>query len=132
MTPTEIGARAEASVASALVRAGKSVFLPVFGVSTRIDLVYMEGPDLVRVQCKTSRVVGAVVVFPTCSSTKNIRRGYADEVDVFGVYSPARNVVYLVPVRDVPQTYGSLRFAPTRNGQRKRILWADDYVLGPP
>jgi hypothetical protein len=131
-TPTEIGARAEAAVASALVRAGKPVFLPAFGVNTRVDLVYEEGGTLVRVQCKTSRLVGEVLVFPTCSHTKNLRRGYAGEVDAFGVYSPARNLVYLVSASGVPKGYGSLRVAPTRNGQRKGVSWADDYLLGPP
>jgi hypothetical protein len=132
MTPTEIGARAEAAVASALVRAGKQVFLPVFGVNSRIDLVYAEGLALVRVQCKTSRVVGDVLVFRSCSNTKNKPRDYSDEIDAFGVYSPSRNLVYLVPATDLPRRAGSLRLAPARNGQRKRILWANDYVLGPP
>jgi PD-(D/E)XK endonuclease len=132
MTPTEIGARAEAAVASALVRAGKSVYLPVFGVNTRIDLVYTDDQRLVRVQCKTSRVVGQVLVFATCSSTNKQRRDYTGQVDMLGVYSPALNLVYLVPIRELPSRGGSLRLAPTRNGQRKRIMWADDYLLGPP
>lgn len=131
-TPTEIGARAEAAVASALVRAGKPVFLPAFGVNSRVDLTYEHDGVLVRVQCKTSRVVGAVVVFPTCSNTMNMRRDYAGDVDVFGVYSPAQNLVYLLPVAGSPKGYGSLRVAPTRNGQRKGVWWADDYLLGPP
>jgi PD-(D/E)XK endonuclease len=80
-TPTEIGARAEAAVASALVRAGKVVFLPVFGVSSRIDLIYAAGNDLVRVQCKTARVIGEILGFRTCSNTKNRPRDYAGEVD---------------------------------------------------
>ena len=132
MTPTDIGARAEAAVASALVRAGKSVFLPVYGVNTRIDLVYADDDVLVRVQCKTSRVVGHVLVFRTCSTTNKQLRHYKDQVDVIGVYSPTLSLGYLVPVRELPVSYGSLRLAPTRNGQRKRIMWADDYVLGPP
>lgn len=132
MTPTEIGARAEAAVASALVRAGKSVFVPVFGVNSRIDLVYADGGALVRVQCKTSRVVGQVVFFRTSSNTNNQPRDYGDEVDMIGVYSPSLNLVYLVPVRNAPKRYGSLRLAPTRNGQRKGVTWADDYVLCPP
>jgi hypothetical protein len=73
------------------------VFLPAFGVNTRVDLVYEECGTLVRVQCKTSRVVGEVLIFRTCSNTKNEPREYVGEVDVFGVYSPARNLVYLVP-----------------------------------
>ena len=131
-TPTEIGARAEAAVASALVRMGKPVFLPAFGVNSRIDLIYEDDGVLVRVQCKTSRIVGEVLVFPTCSHTKNMRRYYAGEIDVFGVYSPAQNLVYLVPTSGVPKGYGSLRIAPTRNGQRKGVWWADDFLLGPP
>ena len=131
-TPTEIGARAEAAVASALVRAGRPVFLPIFGVNTRIDLLYADDGGLVRVQCKTSRVVGDVLIFRTCSNTKNVPRDYVDEADVFGVYSPAKNLVYLVPVIGMPKGWCQLRFAPTRNGQRKGIRWAADFVLGPP
>lgn len=131
-TPTEIGARAEAAVASALVRAGKPVFLPAFGMNSRVDLVYGEDSALVRVQCKTSRVVGNVLVFRTCSNTKNLPRDYVGEIDVFGVYSPGRNLVYLVPAPELPKRYCALRIEPTRNGQRKRVWWADDYLLGPP
>jgi hypothetical protein len=131
-TPTEIGARSEAAVASALIRAGKSVFLPVLGVNTRVDLIYAEEDRLLRVQCKTSRLVGDALTFATCSNTKNIPRVYVDEVDVFGVYSPARNLVYLVPAAGLPTRACQLRLAPTRNGQRKLVRWADDYVLGPP
>jgi hypothetical protein len=130
--PTDIGARAEAAVASALVRAGKPVFLPVFGVNTRIDLVYGETDRLVRVQCKTSRVIDEVLVFRTCSTTNKHPRDSKDQVDVLGIYSPALALVYLVPVDELPITAGSPRLSPARNGQRKRIMWADDYVLGPP
>jgi hypothetical protein len=131
-TPTEIGARAEAAVASALVRAGKPVFLPAFGVNSRVDLIYEHDGVLVRVQCKTSRVVGEILVFRTCSNTKNTPRDYAGEIDTFGVYSPAQNLVYLVPVAGSPKRYGSLRLVSARNGQVKRVWWAADYLLGPP
>ncbi len=132
LTPSEIGARAEAAVASALIRAGRSVFLPVFGINSRIDLVYADTDRLVSVQCKTARISGEVLLFHTCSHTNYVRRDYSDQVDVFGIYSPARNLVYLVPTSELPRTGGTLRLAPARNGQRKRIMWADDYVLGPP
>jgi hypothetical protein len=131
-TPTEIGARAEAAVASALVRAGKAVFLPVFGANTRVDLVYADDSGLVRVQCKTSRLVGEVLIFATCSNTKNLPRDYQGEIDAFGVYSPALNVVYLVPAVGMPNRACQLRLSPTRNGQRKRVWWANDFILGPP
>lgn len=101
-------------------------------MNSRIDLIYEDRGRLVRVQCKTSRVIGDVLVFRTCSNTKNIPRDSAGEIDVFGVYAPAQNLVYLVPVSGLPTRYGSLRVAPTRNGQRKGVWWADDYLLGPP
>jgi PD-(D/E)XK endonuclease len=59
-------------------------------------------------------------------------RDYSGEIDAFGVYSPTRNLVYLVPALGLPARYCSLRLTPARNGQRKRVWWADDYVLGPP
>jgi hypothetical protein len=65
-------------------------------------------------------------------ATNKQRRDYKDQVDVMGIYSPALSLVHLVPVSELPVTYGSLRLAPARNGQRKRIMGADDYVLGPP
>jgi PD-(D/E)XK endonuclease len=122
-TPTEIGARAEAAVASALVRTGKPVFLPAFGVNSRIDLIYERDGDLVRVQCKTSRVVGEVLVFRTCSNTKNMPRDYAGEVDVFGVYSPAQNLVYLVPVAGSPKgvLLAASRARPQRPAQARVV-----------
>src|SRR5262249_20353868 len=123
---------AEAAVASALVRVGKPVFLPAFGVNSRVDLIYADDGTLVRVQCKTSRLVGDVVIFRTCSNTRNLPREYVGEIDVFGVYSPSENLGYLVPAAGLPTRYCALRLAPTRNGQRKRVWWAGACVLGPP
>lgn len=128
-----IGARAEAAIASALIRAGCVVYLPVFSAHGRVDLVY-ETPDgrMVRAQCKTSRRIGEVLRFLACSNTANRPRAYSGEVDVFCVYSPDLDLVYVVPVDEAPNRLGSLRLGPTRNGQSKGVRWADDYVLGPP
>jgi hypothetical protein len=130
-TPTEIGARAEAAVASALIRAGRPVFLPAFGLNSRTDLIY-EREALVRAQCKTARLLDQVLGFRTCSNTGNLPRAYEGEVDEFGVYSPDLNLVYLVPAVGLPTRFCSLRLAPTRNGQAKGVWWAERYVLGPP
>ncbi len=47
-TPSSIGARAEAAVASALVRAGRDVYLPAFTVNSRVDLVYFDAGRVLR------------------------------------------------------------------------------------
>lgn len=101
-------------------------------MNSRVDLIYLEDCNVVRVQCKSSRIVGEVLYFRTCSNTNNVPRDYAGEVDVFGVYSPACNLVYLVPASGVAARCCSLRLSPARNGQKKHVWWAQDFLLGPP
>jgi hypothetical protein len=84
------------------------------------------------VQCKASRTIGEVLYFRTCSNTKNVPRTYDGEIDVFGVYSPNHNLVYLVPASGLPARCCSLWLVPARNGQKKRVWWAEDFLLGPP
>lgn len=108
------------------------MFLPAFAAHDRIDLIYMDAARVVRVQCKTSRLVGEVLLFRTCSNTANRPRAYDGEVDAFGVYSPTTGLVYLVPAEGLPRRVCHLRLAPARNGQTRGLRWADDYLLGPP
>lgn len=130
LTPSQVGERAEAAVAAALVHAGKLVYLP-FGSSGRIDLVFSDEQGHHTVQCKAATVVDDVVIFRTSSNTGKVARHYRGEVDYFGVYCHARDEVFLVPVDDVPRTRGYLRVAPTRNGQSRGVRWAADYLLEP-
>lgn len=132
MTPSERGARAEAEIAAALTRSGFDVFVPLFAAHSRIDLVAVKGPAVRRVQCKTARVRGEVIVFRTSSNTNNDPRDYRGDVDMFGVYSPDLDDVFLVPVDVVPARMAQLRLRPARNGQEKRIRWADPYRLAEP
>ena len=127
--PSALGAQAELAVASALTRAGRQVYLPFFAAHTRVDLVFEDELGLHRVQCKTSRLRGDVVAFATCSNTKHVRKDYRGEVDLFGVYSPELDQVFMVPVGDVPLRLGHLRLRPARNVQSKGIRWAADYVV---
>ena len=127
--PSELGAQAELAVASALTRAGRQVYLPFFAAHARVDLIFEDELGFHRVQCKTSRLRGDVVTFATCSNTKHVRKDYRGEVDLFGVYSPELDQVFMVPVGDVPLRLGHLRLRPARNGQSKGIRWAADYVV---
>ncbi len=116
-------------MAAALARTGGRVYAPLFGGDSRVDLIFEDGAGLDRVQCKTSRVVGAALVFQTCSNTNQVRRDYRGEIDVFGVYSPELEQVFLVPVGHVPSRGCSLRLDAPRNGQQRNIRWAHDYVV---
>jgi hypothetical protein len=130
--PGTLGARAEAAVASALVRTGHAVFLPAFDTQGRVDLVYAAAERLIRVQCKSARLIGSIIQFRTCSNTLNTPRTYTGEIDEFGVYSPDTGLVYLVPADDVPSRRCALRLSLALNGQAAGIRWASDYLLGPP
>jgi hypothetical protein len=130
--PSTIGARAEAAVASALVRLGRTVFLPAFAAHDRVDLVYLGVERPVRVQCKTAGLYGGALIFKTCSYTANLPRAYTNQVDEFGVFAPQTGMVYLVPASDLPNRSCSLRLDPPRNNQQGGVRWAADYLLGPP
>ena len=131
MTPSHIGAVAEAEVARALVRAGMAVYVPLFHPASRVDLV-VDGPDgLQRVQCKTSRVRGGAIVFRTCSNTGNVALDYRGEVDLLGVWSPELQQAYLVPIAEVGARGSHLRLAAPGNGQAKGIRWASDHLVRP-
>ena len=135
--PKAVGNATEAIIIARLVQAGKMVLLP-FGENQRYDLVIDEGDRFVRVQCKTGRLRDGAIRFATCSftyhhpnnqGTKPYMHPYGGQADLFGVYCPENDRVYLVPVDAVGVRSGSLRLDPTENNQRKRVRWARDYEL---
>jgi hypothetical protein len=129
-SPSIVGAAAEREVACSLSRAGYEVFVPLFASHSRIDLVAALGGAVLRVQCKTARLRNGAVIFRTCSNTGNVPRRYDGEVDVLGVYAPALDEVYLVPIDDLPAgEWCSLRVEPTRSNQRTGIRYAADYEV---
>jgi hypothetical protein len=50
--------------------------------------------------------------------------------DLFGVYFPPSEQVFLTPIDAVAASEGRLRFEPPRNNQRKRIRLAADFEIG--
>ena len=124
-----------------LVQAGKNVLIP-FGENVRYDYVIEESDGtFTRVQCKTGRLKKGVVTFNACSytyhhpsnrGTRNYQHHYRGDADLFGIYCPETDGVYLVPVEDVGMRHGSLRVEPTRNNQGKKIRWARDFELRKP
>jgi len=120
------------AIANALVQLGYAVFMPV-GQNHRYDLLLDLGDRFLRVQCKTGRLKRGVIQFNTVSTRGNrssvYRRGYQGQVDAFAVHCPQNHANYLVPIEVLPTGIGSLRLAPTRNGQERGISWAADYAL---
>ena len=117
-------------VLAALVRHGFDVLVP-FGDGHPYDLVVsIDHSQFVRVQCKTSWPRGGCVIFN--GRTTDHGRGpqsYVGLADVFGVYYPPTEAVYLVPVGAVASFEGRLRLEPTRNNQRRGVRFAAGFEI---
>jgi hypothetical protein len=124
------GNAAEAAVLNALIRRGWDVFVP-FGSGHPFDLaLYVSGAGFLRVQCKRAWSLRGCVVFNAYSTDHGRGAGsYAGVADLFGVYFPPTDQVFLTPIEAVAKTEGRLRFEPTRNQQRKRIRLAADFEI---
>jgi len=135
MNSKKIGERSEGMILAAFLRAGRAVLQP-FGDNQRYDLVVDDEGKFTRVQCKTARwkVKGSSICFDTCSSQAHRGKGtfdYRGQADVFGVYFPDLDKVYLVPVDDVGTKEATLRLVPSKNGQLKRVRMASEYEFDP-
>lgn len=133
--PKTVGDRSTLTVMLALQAAGYAVLVP-FGENTRYDLVIDDGQKLSRVQCKSARLRRGAIEFAVSSCyahhphPKTIRRSYAGEVDLFGVYCRETRDVLLIPIEDLPmRVLARLRIDPPRNNQRVGIRYAESYRL---
>lgn len=123
-----IGERSEAIVLATFLRAGKVVLQP-FGDNQRYDFVLDEGGKFIRVQVKTVHLKAGYLCGYTCSSSYHRggkKRLYHGEADIFALYSPDTDKVYMVPVNDVGACI-NLRLTPAKNGQKSRVRLAKDY-----
>lgn len=130
--PVDVGQRSEAAILAQLVRRGHRILLP-FGVNQRYDLVLECDEKFLKVQCKTGRLRGGAIRFSAQSVQSNTAatrtRHYLGEVDLFAVYCPDNDSVYIIPADEVPPTGMYLRVEKPRNEQRKRVRWAEEYAL---
>ena len=126
--PKSVGERSEGQVVAAFLKAGKVVLCPL-GDNQRYDLVLDEGGKFVRVQCKTGRVERGAIVFNTRSVNwyTHESRDYKGQADLFAVYVPDLDKVYVIPVATVGVTACNLRLEPPKNGQTKNIRLARDF-----
>ena len=106
--PKAIGERSEAVIIAKLLLNGEIVLEP-FGDNQRYDLVIDREGQFLRIQCKTGRIKNGAIIFQ-CSSNAGggPKRNYRGQIDLFAVYCPDNDNVYLVPVNDVPLSAASL------------------------
>jgi hypothetical protein len=126
-----VGNISELAVMMALRGLGYELAVP-WGDSARYDLLADKDGVISRVQVKTGRLTCGAVEF-NCYSSHAHRGGsmrtYQGEIDYFGVYCPKIEAVLLVPISEAPGSTVYLRWQPAKNGQRKKIRWAKDYII---
>jgi hypothetical protein len=124
------GNAAEASVLTALIKAGFQVLVP-FGGGMPFDLAaVLPGGEILRIQVKSGRIRKGCVEFNSASTDHGRgQRHYRGRADVIAVYEPSLNQVFIVPVDDCPTLRGVLRLERTRNNQQRRVRRAEDYSL---
>jgi len=124
------GNATEAAVLSALVERGLLTLIP-FGDGHPYDLAVDLGNNLLlRVQCKTAWPRGGCLLF-NARTTDHGRgpRSYRGLADIFGIYFPPTQSVFLVPIDAVAEFGGRLRIEPALNNQRKRVRMAADFEI---
>lgn len=119
-----------AAVLTALLKVGKVVLFP-WGNGQRYDLVIDDKGSFYRVQIKTGRLIrdGTAVMFRTANYVKGQYKHYQGEIELFGVYCPEIEKVYLIPVGHTRKNVCILRLVPAKNGQKINVRMADDYLL---
>jgi len=114
---------------AAFAKRGFEVLVP-FGDGQPYDLVVELGTSMLRVQCKRAWPSKGCLLFNSHSTDHGQgRRSYRGLADIFGVYFPQNDGVYLVPVHEILAVKGSLRLEPTRNNQRRGVRFAADYKI---
>jgi prevent-host-death family protein len=133
--PNHKGNVAELAIATEAARLGLSVLKPLTE-HERYDLVLGMGGKLLRVQCKWAKKQGDVVLVNLATSRRGpdgyVRTNYsAADVDAIGAYCEELASCFLIPISVVDGQWGiQLRLAPTRNGQRAALHFAEQYRLG--
>lgn len=125
------GNAAEAQILAAFVQRGFDVLTP-FGGGQPFDLVVHLGDSrFLRVQCKTAWLIARGCFSFHCRSTDHGRgrQPYLGLADLFAVYLPAHNSVYLVPVGLVPGHIGRLRLEPPKNNQQRGVRFAEEFEI---
>ena len=120
-----------ARILVAFLSRGAAVSVP-WGNCQRYDLVLDTGNRLLRVQVKTARYLAGAVEFKSCSTSafNKSRRHYGrEEVDLFAVYSPHNDKIYIVPQKEVTRTVTRLRLDHPKNGQQLGVRDARAYEI---
>jgi hypothetical protein len=134
LTTNQLGAITETAITHEAVKLGIGVYRPL--ADERADLIFDLRPRLVRVQCKTARRYGDVIVVRLYSARRTaggLRRTLysAEEIDAFAAHCPETGECYYFELDELTcRNEVRLRLAPTLNHQSKGVKWAQDFAFG--
>jgi PD-(D/E)XK nuclease superfamily protein len=126
----QLGAIGVLRVAAHLMSEGLSVFAEM-GDLSRVDLIVLCENRPIKIQVKTRNLHdGKVTVDSRKSGPGYMYRYTPDEVDVFAVYIPQRDLVLFLSVAQVLRAKGTtvIRVDQPKNNQDKGIHWFNDYL----
>ena len=113
-----------------VLRRGHKVAVPV-GEDWRYDLIVLRGLKLERIQCKYAESDGQVVLV-RCRSCNNwsVIKYKQTDLDWIATYDKTTDKVYYVPSKMLGSGRAmiSLRLTPSKNGQSKRVILAQDFL----
>lgn len=128
MNTFQLGNLSTAKVVATLTSSGYVVSIP-FGDGCDYDLILDDTKSLKRVQVKTGRIRNGCVVAYTKSNNgryyNGVSRNYIGKADLFAIYCPDNDKVYLVSVENKSI---SLRIDAPKIAN-KHIRWAKDYEV---
>lgn len=124
------GNAAEARILAEFVKRGFDVLVP-FGSGHPYDLAVDLGGPFLRVQCKTAWLIPRGCLAFKCRSTDHGRgpQPYDGLADLFAVYLPPRDSIYLVPLDAVAGFQGRLRLEPAKNNQQFGVRFAAEFEI---
>ena len=133
-TPNQLGCVAETAIALEAMRLGVEVYKPI-SEHARADLIFGVGESIYRVQCKSARRKGDVLVVRFVSNWLSndgyVRRRYTSkEIDFFAAHCHELDRNFLIPIGLVDGHAGiHLRLEKAKNSQRAALHFATDHTL---
>lgn len=127
MNTNQKGTIAEAKILARLLEIGRTVLRP-YGTES-YDLALDDNGKLIRIQCKLGRLENGSIVFNAYTSSRQVHMiSYRGKADLFGVWCPEYDQVFLIPVESVGETKVALRVEEPKK-PNSNIRWAKDYKI---
>jgi hypothetical protein len=129
LNPTQIGDISEAIVRARFIQKAYVVLVPQNN-GLRYDIVVEKDGIFQRVQIKTGRLMDNEAVYFRASSVDSLTKAdihYHGHIELFAIYCPHNQKIYVMPVEHATSSVCTLRLTPTKNNQSNGIRWAADY-----